>query len=413
MCLLYVVVPVRRKDWWVSLVLVGLAVGIVAVGIAASSAGASAPATGPVHLPGDAAGPAGTETVSPGESPPPESLVQPGVQPSKLWPYTSRTRSVSGRTLAINVVVMGGENETRRILTERTAVNWTPVESDEDVDAGAGAAGPWHAARGAARYTYVRPANATSGTWVESTYQVGTGTYLGKRFHVRAYPSPTGNWTALQAHAEYWDWFRLRHTVTDISSAGAFVEADLDSEPSVRQISHEYHGRSGGWSDGWLIVAELATITVGASVLGDREETAWIRHGLVMGGAIVGIVLGVRGVGIAAETLAPSLSPKVIAGVLYPVLVVGPPLAVARFGRRRTPYRTAIVGVVALAVGIALDAASVGITHAPDTLVVHRVLLVTAFGILAVGVARRERWSIVAGVLAWLALLAAPLLGIM
>lgn len=384
----------RRADVVVLIVLFAIGAGLALPGLATNGDDSS---TG--------AAPASTA------SPSPDELVEPGVESSKLWPYTSRTRSPAGRTLAINVVIEGDEAAVRSLLTDRTDSNWTTVERDQDVGVDTDAT-PWRSAIGAARYSYVQPANASTGTWVESSYQLGAGSYLGKRYHVRAYPTPTGNWTAVQAHAEYWDWYRLRHTVTDIESAGAFVEEDLEEQPTVARVTHQYHGRTRGWSDGWLIVVELATIALTASVLVDRRFPGWVLTQVRLAGAVVGIVLGVRGLGITAEALAPGLSPKVIAGILYPALVIGPPMAVARFGRSRDPGRTALVAGFALATGIVLDALSVGITHAPNDLLRHRVLLVTAFCLLAFGITRGDRRTMLVGIGAWVALLAAPLFDI-
>jgi hypothetical protein len=150
---------------------------------------------------------------APDDGPPAEDqLVSPDGTASYIWPYTSRSRSVAGRTLAINVVVRGEPGRVRTALQDRSDVNWTTVEGDADVTDEVVDQSPWRAARGAARYTYVTSDPEVRGEWVRAEYQLGTGAYLGRRVHVRAYPTPSGNWTALQAHEEYWDWFRLRHT---------------------------------------------------------------------------------------------------------------------------------------------------------------------------------------------------------
>jgi len=141
-------------------------------------------------------------------------------------------------------------------------------------------------------------------------YQLSTGTYLGSRVHVRAYPAPSENWTALQAHVEYWDPFRLRHTVTGVAEGGRFVERDLRDEPFVDGVSREYHGLDGGGSHGWLTVVELApaALVLGAAlpVAGRYREYA---VDAALPAALVALVLVVRAAGLAAEGLAPGVDP--------------------------------------------------------------------------------------------------------
>lgn len=176
-----------------------------------------------------------------------DRLVQPGEAESSIWPYTSRSKSVEGRTLALNVVVYASPDQLRTALEHRSDVNWTETEGDAAVIEAEREPAPdelsWQGVRGAARYTYVTPDSNATGRWVQSEYQLGTGTYFGTRIHVRAYPSPSGEWTALQAHSEYWDWFRLRHTVTGVEPGGRSVEQDLRGESFVTAIWHSQ------WSD--------------------------------------------------------------------------------------------------------------------------------------------------------------------
>ncbi|MEA5386237.1 hypothetical protein VB773_09275 [Haloarculaceae archaeon H-GB2-1] len=265
------------------------------------------------------------------EQPPAASkLVQPDGTESYVWPYTSRSRSVEGRTLALNVVVHGHPERVERALRNRSGVNWTSVEDDTTIGTS-----PWQPARGAARYTYVATDKNGDGRWVKARYHLGTGSYLGHRVHVRAYPGPASNWTALQAHTEYWDWFRLRHTVTGVSRGARFVERDLRDEPFVDRISRVYHGLGGGGSDGWLTAIELsgAAVLVGVAVPMGRRRVDGAEILLPVGLAL--LVLGVRAAGIAAEAAAPGLSPKLFAALLYPVLAAGPPILAARVARGR------------------------------------------------------------------------------
>jgi len=219
----------------------------------------------------------------------------------------------AGRTLALNVVVRGEPDRVRRALEDRSGVDWTategdaeaPVEGVDGVDES-----PWRPARGAARHTYVTPDRDAPGEWGRAVYQLSTGTYLGSRVHVRAYPAPSENWTALQAHVEYWDPFRLRHTVTGVAEGGRFVERDLRDEPFVDGVSREYHGLDGGGSHGWLTVVELApaALVLGAAlpVAGRYREYA---VDAALPAALVALVLGIRAAGLAAEGLAPGVDP--------------------------------------------------------------------------------------------------------
>ena len=361
-------------------------------------------------------------------APDPDRLVSPDGTASYVWPYTSRSRSVEGRTLALNVVVRGTPERVRRVLEARSEADWTAVEGDADVGTDSVVDSPWNRARGAARYTYVTSDPRSAGEWVRAEYQLGTGPYLGRRIHVRAYPSPSGNWTALQAHAEYWDWFRLRHTVTGVSEGGRFVERDLRDRPFVDGVSREYHGFDGGGSDGWVTVVEYSPVPfllgVALPIVGRyREHVRDAAHPVVDWGrghavdvalpvAVVAVVLGVRAAGLAAEEVAPTVDPKLFAAVLYPVLVGGPPAVVRLLARGRPATRAALLAGAGLGVAVVLDLGGVGVTVVPVRLAVHRVALVGALGLFALGVAREDRRSIGFGAAAWTAALAAPLLGV-
>lgn len=339
-------------------------------------------------------------------APPVEQLVRPDGTGSALWPYTSRSRSVEGRTLALNVVVLGEPGAVRRALANRSDANWTGVSGH----AGVGDP-PWRPARGAVRYTYVA-AGDTSGRWVESEYQLGTGTYLGRRVHLRAYPGPAGSWTALQAHTEYWDWFRLRHTVTGVAPGARFLERDLRDEPFVAGISRVYHGQYGGGSDGWMTVVEFApaAVLLGVALPVGRRE--WAVADLAVPLALVAVVLGVRAAGLAAESLLPAANPKLFAAVLFPVLAAGPPGVVAVLAGDRPATRTALLAAAGLGAGIVLDLGGVGVRVIPVRLALHRTALVGAIGLFALGVARRDRRVAGAGLAAWVGLLAASLAGL-
>ncbi len=380
----------------------------------------------------------GPKQVDEGRDPLPDQRIEPVAGDTYVWPYTSRSRSTEGRTLALNVVIVGTPSEVHRVLTDRSELEWSATDDDESLEESRSVS-PWRAARGAARYTHAGSHNG-SGRWVESDYQLATGTYLGSRTHIRAYPGPSDDWTALQTHTEYWDWYRLRHSVTGISEGARTLERDLREEPFVGEVRRVYHGQTGGGSDGWLTVIELTTATrvvgtdTGTGV--DASTTAagalaiapvvaalvgWLPAGrdrqkhlraAVLPAAIVAVVLGVRVAGIAAEGLFPAVSPKLFAGVLYPILIAGPLAAVVVLARDRPAERTALLAAAGLGAGFVFDLSIVGVRVVPVRLVLHRTALVGALGLFTLGIARGDRRAAAAGLAAWIGVLAASLVGI-
>ncbi|WP_435063637.1 hypothetical protein [Halobaculum sp. EA56] len=367
-------------------------IGVVAVAVLASAA-------------------VGPSTDDTGRDPAPETLFAPEGTDNHLWPYTSRTRSVDGRTLAINVVVRADSGEFRTALVDRSEGNWTEVEGDQSVAADSS---PWRPARGAARYTYVAPSRNATGTWVRADYQLSTGTYLGRRIHIRVYPAPSGDWSAIQAHAEYWDWFRMRHTVTGIRPGARFLERDLREEPFVERVAREYHGYQGGGSDGWTTTIEFAGPLAVVGAVGVGIGRARARRSLAdvaLPVALAGVILGVRSLGLAVEEAVPAANPQILAAGLYPVLAVGPPALVAWLARGRPAERVALLAAGGLGTGVVLDLAGVGVRVVPIRMAIHRLGLCCALGLFALGVARGDRRTAAAGLLAWALALAAPLAG--
>lgn len=343
--------------------------------------------------------------------PPAATMIEPGDAEHHLWPYTSRERGVEGRTLAINVVIHGDRERVERTLTRTLDGNWSDAERDEGV-VDDGFAGDWQSARGAARYTYVAADPSGTGRWITADYQLATGTYFGQRTHVRAYSSGELDWTALQVHTEYWDWFRLRHTVTGVASGARAVERDFRTHPGAT-ISRVYHGQTGGGSDGWLTVIELSAVLAFAGGTRRWRSGSGTAGDLALPVILVGIVLGVRALGLALESLAPTTHPHVIAAGLYPVLAFAPPIAVSWFARSRRSSVAVLGACIGLGAGFVLDFGVVGVSVLPIELVLHRLALVAALGVLAHGVARADRWAIVAGLLAWFAGLALALVGVL
>ncbi|MFC7228796.1 hypothetical protein ACFQML_15420 [Salinirubellus salinus] len=317
-----------------------------------------------------------------------------GESESRLWPYTSRSPSVEGRTLALNVLVRGSPERVRAALT--------------DADS------RWRPAHGSVRYTYVVGPDGT-GEWRPSDYQVEVGTYLGSRTHARAYGPPSGDWTALQLHTEYWDWFRLRHTVTGVPSGARFLASDLVDEPFVRNVSEVRHGFVGGGSPGrWTVVEFVPAALLGAGVglpvalVGGWGRTRVHRElGLAL--ALAGLVVGVRVGGLAAELALGGLPPKLAVAVGYPLLVAGPPLLVHRLAPDRPTGRVAVLATGGLLAGLALDALVVGVHRYPASLVGHRLALAATLGLLAAGVARGDRRVRALALGGWLVALVVPL----
>jgi hypothetical protein len=338
------------------------------------------------------------------DEPPAETLVSPDGANSTIWPYTSRGPAAAERTLALNAVVYGSPERVRRALLERTDANWSRTVSNETIDIS-----PWRPTHGSVRYTYVTPDPAETGEWVPAAYQLHVGTYFGSRTHIRAYPSPSGNWTALQAHTEYWDWFRVRHTVTGVRPGAYFVERDLQDEPFVEDVERKHHGNRGGGSPGWWMLIDLATLFVAASTTGLTRRVE--RRELLLGAGLVGVVLGVRAWGLAAEALFPAVNPKLFVALGYPVLALGPPLLAVRLSRGRRATRAAAFAMAGLATGLALDFALIEVQQLPTGLVAHRVALVAALGLVALGAAREHRGVTAVGLAAWVVLLAGVLLG--
>jgi hypothetical protein len=348
-----------------------------------------------------------------------EDQIRPVENGSALWPYTSRSRSVAGRTLAITVVVTGDGDAVRHRLSERTTRDWEPTQDDARAaieDAGF----DWRPARGAARYTYISPPDA-DGEWITADYQLASGSYLGTRLHIRAFSPPNGEWTALQAHQEYWDWFRLRHTVTGVSTAGDSVIGELDEGATMVDIRRLHHDQRGGGGDGSLWLVELALVTLlSGSVFGDiglseRRLGPALRRaarGLPVVAGLVVLYLGVRVTGIGLELALPSVDPRLFVVALYPVLAAGIPVLVWRLAPRHRPTVAFGLASLGLGIGIGLDLWSLGVAVIPTRLLLHRVVLVAAIGVLAAGFAqrgrtgRRIRWL---GAAAWVGALLLPL----
>lgn len=185
-----------------------------------------------------------------------------------LWPYTSRSKSFEQATLPINVVVRKDAETVRRLLISGsetdTEMAWNESSGSRESGDGDekatvnGTKIEWGSSHGAPRYTYVK--DSESDRWYRATYQLTDGPYFGKRIHLRLYEghSEDETWTAIQAHREHWDWFRLRHSVSTLAVARHQVEQDFRGHAMVSSIHRERYANGGALdSDGWVTVIEL------------------------------------------------------------------------------------------------------------------------------------------------------------
>jgi hypothetical protein len=384
------------------------------------------------------------ERPEPGEVPE-ESLIE--VEGDyELWPYTSRSRSVYGQTLAINVVFRNDAETIEGTLTADPDADWRETEEAEETDEFGdrpiggdngtaltdpvdrnGSApvrdlveGRWESASGSERYSYFR--GPDGGAWKAVAFEIHDGTYLGTRDHIRAYESPAGEYTAVQIHEEYYDWFRLRHTVSGIDGPATRLENEFIDNPTAAEVTREYRGIEGGRSDGWLSVIEVMVLlpTAGALLRRRTREATWEavrrlrregnRHGaaLALAVALAAVFASVRYVGVAVETAYPALPPKAIAAPLYLVIAVGLPALVVAGSERADPTAAFLGVALGLGAGFVLDFAAVGVA-VPPGLIVHRVAVLAALGLIAVGRATGDRTVLAAGAVAWAIGLALPL----
>ncbi|EMA61209.1 hypothetical protein [Halorubrum lipolyticum] len=344
----------------------------------------------------------------------------------RLWPYTSRSTSAEGRTLAINVLFHADAETTRRAIERRSGTDWEETEEGEAAATAdteqvrALVERDWADAHSSDRYSYVE--GPDGGVWLRETFELHDGAYLGVRDHLRAYESPDGAYTAVQAHEEYYDWFRLRHTVPGIDDPAVRLEDEFIHGRVDAAVSREYRGVEGGWSDGWVSVVELASLAVlGGTLLRRRTRTAAVelahrsrreaaRHvdAALLGAALAAVIVGVRVAGVALETAYPGVGPKLIAGPLYLVIAVGVPALVVARAPESEPSAALLGVVVGLGAGFVIDFAALGMAVPPD-LLVHRVALLAALGVVAMGRAAADRPVLAAGLTAWVVGLALPL----
>jgi hypothetical protein len=339
-----------------------------------------------------------------------------------VWPYTSRRPEFSTLTLPMTVVVSGAAEDVSPFLTSG------PVESPQG---GFSEGGPrrsgdvvsiltgsdpakqryWKPTTGATRYTYFT--HEGRGRWVTETAQLQVGTYFGSRTHIRIYETPYAGekWTVIQSHSEYWDWFRLRHTVGGLADSQFRVEQDL-RVAGVRDVDRERFANGGIRDfDGWVTVVELQEspespaglsallfVSTGVLVAGRERRRGRVdvpdARTVAVPLALVSLPVLVRVTGVAIETVAPTLSPKVVAGGLYPLLAVGVPAAAFWSKPRENPETSFTIASLALGAGYFVDLAYLGVAVLPVTVVLHRLVTLVAVGLVAAGGDTGEAWPV-------------------
>lgn len=394
-----------------------------------------------------------SQPAEPSEDPSDDRFIQPSENGTQLWPFTSRTESTTQRTLAINLLIKGPSHEVRTTLIDRTELGFEELPEDQEdaeeetyrlevepnnID--------WDDAHGSTRYTFMQP-DGGDGRWMDETYQLYSGDYLGHRSHIRAYDEPDGEWTALQIHEEYFDLFRLRHTVTGAQGPATTLEREFANQPFVEEMTRQHHGLFGGRSDGWLTVVDLGVLAIPwetllfglaiGSFISSTSRRAltdlagniaeWSRKnigGYAMAAALIALVVGVRVVGLTLERNFPETTPQLFATILYPLLAVGPLLVALVFARKLTPLTAFGFATLGLAMAFTMDLGQIGLEVVPVRMVLHRVGLVFSLGLFALGIARRtsdepddeidvERISLATlGAIAWFVGLALPLLDV-
>ena len=371
-------------------------------------------------------------------------LVEPTEEGTQLWPYTARAREYESRTLGINVVFYGDPGRTRAALVGRPGLDAADGPEDAeadgqtvsherlDVDPDAASVAEfvsWTNATGATRYTYVEVDGA--GVWLEPSYELHDGSYLGQRSHVRAYEDPAGGWTAVQVHAEHWDWFRLRHTVTGISEPQRDLEREFLGRPGTERVVRVPLGNGTADGDGWASGIYLLGWVglpllgwVGLPLLGRPRRASrggrsrrHRRREAALAVGLFAVYTAVRWLGIAGELLFPGVSPKVVAAPLYVALAVGLPAMAYSLGRGSDATWAFAAAAFGLGAAIVVDYAAMGTSVLPIRVVLHRGSVLLAVGLVAVGGAHADDGGptppLLVGATGWAAALAAPALGLL
>ncbi|MFP8955532.1 hypothetical protein ACLI4Y_02300 [Natrialbaceae archaeon A-CW3] len=404
-----------------------------------------------------------TADVAPEETDEPElELVEFEDSDSSIWAFMS-AREAHDKRSPINVFVRGDTDAVVRSLVEEGDGDWEELDEDEmDAepetfafieDEGHHATGTeWGDAAGTTRYAWVDPGDGDP-YWMTETLQLDDGDYYGERMHIRLYESPNEDdqWVAMQGHTEHFDWFTLRHRVDGVEEAQLRIEREfmelpgVDPQQDVVRINVENSGPSD--ADGWATKVDLLGMSASPFLLGiglaagktvarrtpesvDKHLTDVDRRRLeaakdrleadhlLLAMTIISLFLGVRIAGVALERWTAFLSMHMIAALLYPVIALGIPVATylvaSRLERR---LDAAVAASLSLAAAIWIDYGLMNVDSLPVDVVLQRMLVIVALGLIAGGAARRatreRRFNdmLVAGVAMWAIVLVGTLFG--
>ncbi|WP_254527930.1 hypothetical protein [Natrinema gelatinilyticum] len=338
---------------------------------------------------------------------------------------------------ATNESPSNATNESPSNATNESLTNVTDDEGASDRPRGPIPDLDWGEADGGVRYAYLDPGPNERGYWTTETLQLEDGDYYGQRYHIRLYESPNedDDWVAMQTHTEHFDWFTLRHRVDGAKAAQKKVESEFMSHPRVDpqdDVSRIYLANGGpSDTDGWATLVEFTGLFVIPTLVGvrarghgldtvsgtgrsterisQRTSTAVDDHltdvdrrriaaaygrfetgHLLLLVTVLALYLGVRMSGIFLEHRAEFLTPHQIAALLYPIIGVGIPVATYLIARGLTRrLDAAVVAAGSLAVAVWLDYGLLGVDSLPIDVVVQRMLVVVALGLIAGGAAKR------------------------
>ncbi|MFC7214108.1 hypothetical protein ACFQO4_08450 [Saliphagus sp. GCM10025334] len=311
-----------------------------------------------------------------------------------------------------------GTTETDENETNETA-NETGLES---INRQIATTTNWGETAGGTRYAWIDPGPDEPAYWATETVQLDDGTYYGQRTHIRVYasPNPDDQWVAMQAHSEHFDWFTLRHRVDGVENAQLEVEREFMALPQVDPkedvVRRNVDNAGPSDADGWatkvdligLLVLPIFGLAAGREIvertprpLEDRltevdkrrlaaaYDRIEVRHP-ILAGTIVALFLGVRVAGIALEQWATFLTMHNIAALLYPVIALGIPIATYLIARGlESRLDAAVAASISLAAAMWIDYGMVGVSSLPIDIVLQRMLVIVAIGLIAGGAARR------------------------
>ncbi|MFP8891886.1 hypothetical protein ACLI4U_19250 [Natrialbaceae archaeon A-CW2] len=404
-----------------------------------------------------------TSDIAPEETEEPElEMVEFEDSESSIWAFMS-AREAHDKRSPLNVFVRGEADEVVVALTEAGDGDWEELDEDEmDAepetfsfieDEGHHATGTeWGDATGTTRYAWVDPGDGDP-YWMTETRQLDDGDYYGERMHIRLYESPNDDdqWVAMQTHTEHFDWFTLRHRVDGVEAAQLRVEQEfmdmpnVDPQEDVVRINVDNSGPSD--ADGWatkvdtlgMLLSPLLLLGMASAsqqvakrtpdtvdkhltdVDRKRLEAAFdrleARH-LILAFTILALFLGVRIGGIALERWTDFLTMHMIAAMLYPVIALGIPIATyAIASGLESRLDAAVAASLSLALAIWLDYGLMNVNSLPVDVVLQRMFVIVALGLIAAGAAKRATRErrlndmLIVGILMWSLVLVGTLFG--